>query len=332
MECLLLRGVGMVSLECPAKFTCLQVTYQFSDRALAGPAEVVFDMSFHDREATSDDCARFKCQVDVQQCRSRTITITCDSPLYWSGLLVPLSQVERLLMIFDGYFVPISDICFSGPAGDSAPTGADCAIARTHAMNQRANYYRSADFMLTPSKLIKFKDVLSAELFAKWQEILDDLDIVNQVYLYAVSDNGMPRDVTLAFLVEMSESMVELLKAKRNLFPDLTPGARGTTLKDCLRALIEQYGDVVFKKEMSGDFDDCLKRLKGTRVQIMHIKRNWAEGKRFDGKHCVLYALKLSLLYRAILLDLLGIEKDDYAPKVQCITDSLDRWAEQLGS
>lgn len=82
----------MVSLECPAKFTCLQAAYQFSDRTLAGPAEVVFDMSFHDCEATSDDCARFKCQVDVQQCRSRTITITCDSPLYWSSLLVPLSS------------------------------------------------------------------------------------------------------------------------------------------------------------------------------------------------------------------------------------------------
>ena len=53
-------------------------------------------------------------------------------------------EVERLLMIFGGYFAPISDICFSGPAGDSAPTGADCAIARTHAMNQRANYYRCA--------------------------------------------------------------------------------------------------------------------------------------------------------------------------------------------
>lgn len=323
----------MVSLERLAKFTCLQATYQFSDRALGGPAEVVFNMSFHGCEAAGDDCAKLKCQVDIRQCHSRTITITCDSPLYWSSLLVPLSQVERLLMIFDGYFVPISDMRFSGPAGDSAPTDADCAIARTHAMNQRANYYRSADFMLIPSKLIKFKDVLSAELFAKWQEILDDLDIVNQVYLYAVSDNGMPRDVTLAFLAEMSESMVELLKAKRDLFPDLTPGARDTTLKDCLRALIEQYGDVVFKKEMSsGDFDNCLKRLKGTRVQIMHIKRNWAEDERFDGRHCVLYSLKLSLLYRVVLLDLLGIETDDYAPKVQCIMDSLDRWAEQLDS
>lgn len=322
----------MVSLERPAKFTCLQATYQFSDRALGGPAEVVFSMSFHGCEATGDDCAKLKCQVDIRQCHSRTITITCDSPLYWSNLLVPLSQVERLLMIFDGYFVPVSDMRFSGSAGGSAPIDADCATVRTHAMNQRAGYYRSADFMLIPSKLVKFKDVLSAELFAKWQEILDDLDIVNQVYLYAVSDNGMPRDVTLAFLAEMSESMVELLKVKRDLFPSLTPGARDTTLKDCLRALIEQYGDVVFKKEMLDDFDDCLKRLKGTRVQIMHIKRNRAEGERFDGKHCVLYSLKLSLLYRVVLLDLLGVEKEDYAPKVQCVTGSLDRWANQFGS
>lgn len=321
----------MVSLECPTKFTCLQATYQFSDRALAGPAEVEFDVGFHGCEATGGDCAKLKCQVVIHQCVLRTITITCDSPLDWNSLLVPLSQVERLLMIFDGYFVPISDMRFSYTAGGPASTDADCATVRTHAMNQRASYYRSADFMLIPSKLVKFKDVLSAELFAKWQEILDDLDIVNQVYLYAVSDNGMPRDVTLAFLAEMSESMVELLKAKRDLFPSLTPGARGTALKDCLRSLIEQYGDVIFEKEMSGDFGDCLDRLRGTRVQIMHIKRNWAEGKRFDGKHCVLYILKLSLLYRAILLDLLDIEKDDYALELRRITDRIDRWAGQLG-
>ena len=102
-------------------------------------------------------------------------------------------------------------------------------------------------------------------------------------------------------------------------------------MKDCLRSLIEQYGDVIFEKEMSGDFGDCLDRLRGTRVQIMHIKRNWAEGKRFDGKHCVLYILKLSLLYRAILLDLLDIEKDDYALELRRITDRIDRWAGQLG-
>lgn len=44
----------------------------------------------------------------------------------------------------------------------------------------------------------------------------------------------------------------------------------------------------------------------------MHIKRNQESAKRFDGVHCVLYINKLSLLYRVMLLDLLGVGEASY--------------------
>ena len=315
------------------EFTRLVASYKRDEGILSGPAEISFSLVFRGSELSKEACANVGCEVEIHQGPGRTIAITSGSPLYWGSLLALLSQVERLLMVFDGCFVSIADMRFSGSGGGSRlPTAGDCAGARSHALKSRLPYYRSADFMFYDAKLIDFRNVLSTGLFAKWQGVLDDLEIVNQVYLYSVSDNGMPRDVSLAFLVEMAEPMVELLQAEQGVFPTLTPGTRDTSLKDCLRALISRYGSVIFKNEISSGLEDILGRLKGTRVQIMHIKRNWPEDKRLDGRHCVFYILKLSLLYRVVLLELLGIEEEDYAPRVSLITDRLDRWAAQLDS
>lgn len=306
------------------KFTRLVASYKYEKGVLSDPAEISFSPSLRDSGLNEGVWASAECEVSIQQGPDRMIVITSDSPVYWSSLFTMLSQVERLLMIFDGCFVPITDMRFSGPEGSHLPTAGDCAGARLHALKSRLHYYRSADFMLFDAKLIDFRNVLSAELFAKWQRVLDDLEIVNQIYLYSVSDNGMPRDVSLAFLVEMAEPMVELLKVEQGAFPTLTSDA---SLKDCLRALISKFGSVIFKSEISSGLEDTLRRLKGTRVQIMHIKRNWLEGKRLDGRYCVLYILKLSLLYRVVLLELLGIDEEDCAPRISLITNRLDSWA-----
>lgn len=317
-------------MEHPMKFTRLVASYKRDEGILSGPAEISFSRVFWSTELSKEACANVECEVEIQQGPGRIIVITSGSPLYWGSLLALLSQVERLLMVFDGCFVAITDMRFSGSEGSRLPTAGDCASARSHALKSRLPYYRSADFMFCDAKLIDFRNVLSTGLFAKWQGILDDLEIVNQVYLYSVSDNGMPRDVSLAFLVEMAEPMVELLQAEQGVLPTLTPGTRDTSLKVCLRALISKYGSVIFRNEISSGLEDILGRLKGTRVQIMHIKRNWPEDKRLDGRHCVCYILKLSLLYRVVLLKLLGIEEEDYAPRVSLITGRLDHWAAQL--
>lgn len=156
--------------------------------------------------------------------------------------------------------------------------------------------------------------------------LLEELDIINQMYLYAVSKNGMPRDVSLAFAVELAEPMVEILVARKKL----PANTRRQTLKECLEALLVEYDNVVFYKETSADSDGFLDKLKNNRVRIMHIKHNQKKKKCFDGAHCVLYLCKLSLLYRSIPLDLFDISACAYKGKLKMNAAALDAWAENL--
>lgn len=290
-----------------------------------GPIDLVFDAMLPPND---NDFGDRRCRIEIKQGPQRTIELLPEDPLYWGRLVALLSQVERLLMIFDGRFIPLCDMRFSGAANADLSAESDCAAARTHAMKQRLSYFQTANWMLRNARLVDIRYVPMSELFATWQELLDELEIVNQIYLYAISDNGMPRDVSLAFVVEMAESLVELLKVK-GCCSDFEQC--GKTLVNCLSALIRNYGNVIFEREREeGKLEALVRRLKNARVQVMHIKRNWENGKRLDGAHCVLYINKLSLLYRVILFDLLGVDKSTYEKELEAIAGRLDSWAEQI--
>ena len=113
-----------------------------------------------------------------------------------------------------------------------------------------------------------------------------------------------------------------------NAFQKWKPG-KGTSLKVCVKALIEEYGKDIFEKEMEANGEGFLSTMINSRVRIMHIKRN-QKNKYFNGNESVLYILKLSLLYRRILLDILGIEKQMYADKLQKCVTRLNRWNDTL--
>ena len=97
-----------------------------------------------------------------------------------------------------------------------------------------------------------------SDLYEKWEQILNELDIILQIYLYSMSANQMTVDVKSAFLIEMAEPIVEVVKIYTDNFVDLNPGNKGTTLRSCLKALIEKYGQDIFEKEMSCDNYDEL--------------------------------------------------------------------------
>jgi len=315
------------------KFTEVTSTYELRGGILGGPkvlklSSVIRTMPDSNMPSTAIET---DCRILIAQGPRRTIRITALEPVYWSHLLEPLYQLERLLMIFDGPFVPLKDLQFAGGSDERPPSESDTATVHEHAFLQRLSYFNSADYLQGMGlKLVDFEDALTDELFGRWQMLLDELSIVNQLYLYAVSDNGMPVDVSLAFLVELAEPMVEILQEWKHLFTELHPGKRDTTLKCCLKTLIDKYGGVIFGKEKVTDaiYDDLLSNLKNSRVRIMHIKRNL--GDYFDGKRCALYLCKLSLLYRCIVLDLLGISSDVYDTRLREITFSLDTWTEQF--
>lgn len=58
----------------------------------------------------------------------------------------------------------------------------------------------------------------------------------------------------------------------------------------------------------------------------MHIKRNREREAIVDGRECVYYLMKLSLLYRVLLLNLLGTPEDDYDLRLKAATETVDGW------
>lgn len=298
-------------MEHVCRYTSLRASYGGGLPVLAGPKEGSFRVT-HEGVSYA---------VSIEQGPGRCIVVRANEPVCWSCLIGPLYALERLLMIFDGVFVNLADVEFSG-----SPDGDNGSVERAHVLAQRLSYFKTAKHFSIDDKLVEWDDALTDEIIAEWQRLLDELDIAHQTYLYDISDSGMPVDLRLAFLVELTEPLVEVVNKERHLFPSLAPGERGTSLKQCLNALINTYGSIIFGREMRDGFDECLKKLVDSRVRIMHIKTNRSKDMFYDGKHSVYYMRKLSLLYRVILLDLLGIPSETYAGRLRKRTGAFDCW------
>ncbi|MDE7170289.1 MAG: hypothetical protein K2O11_00195 [Oscillospiraceae bacterium] len=265
--------------------------------------------------------------IKIEQCGIRTIIISSDTDIPVFDLNAVLTRIERFLMLLDGTFVPLGELRFSKSETVNE------SILSSYARNlekQRLSYFSSADFCgYKINKLLSFNSILTTELFVKWEELLTELDVVHQMYLYSLSNNGVTVDVKCAFLIELAEPLVEIVKAHTNFFSSLKPGERGTTLKNCLDALITKYGVDIFKSELSNDYEKFLSATVNSRVRIMHIKRE-QRGVYFDGKESILYILKMSLLYRRILFEMLNIDEAAYKDNLLRCVSRLDMWNDVL--
>ena len=279
-----------------SRFTSLRADYLQEGLLLGGPSQASAHLN----------CDGIDYELAVEQGCNRTITVKAGHAVDWNCIQKPLYILERLLMLFDGAFINLEDISFSG-----SPDGDNGKVEKEQVLAKRLSYFRTDSRFTIHDKLVEYQDVLNDGLMRKWVSLLDELDITNQVYLYMLADSGMPVDLRLAFLVELAEPMVEIVNKERGIYPSLHPGERGTSLKQCLNALINTYGDVIFGREQSNhEYDDLLSTLVNGRVRVMHIKTSMPASKYFDGMHSVYYMRKMSLLYRLVLLDLLGVSRD----------------------
>lgn len=149
------------------------------------------------------------------------------------------------------------------------------------------------------------------------------------MYFYSLSDSGITVDVKCAFLIELAEPLIEILKKHTSFFASLTPGKRGTTLRDCLDALIRKYGVDIFRSELSNNYEQFLSAMVNSRVRIMHIKRE-QKGVYFNGDESVLYILKMNLLYRRIMFEVLNIAEVNYRDNLLKCVSKLDKWNDNL--
>lgn len=121
-------------------FSTLEATYARDKGILSGPIgplaiDTIVARSSDPRMPKAN--AKVPCNLTIAQGPKRTIRITTSEPVYWSRLLEPLYQLERLLMLFDGSFVPLSDLEFTN--GQNIPQEYDSAAknAREEALIKR---------------------------------------------------------------------------------------------------------------------------------------------------------------------------------------------------
>ena len=292
--------------------TCKTLTALYVNEKilLAGPQVVEF--------ITKD--AEYK--ILIEQCAFRKITIKSEKEVTAHELYVRLTRIERLLMLFDGVFFSLAELEFT----DSDNTSE--AMLRSYKNNLiagRLSYFSSADFCrYSIDKLIDFQTVLTSELFSSWESLLEELDVVHQMYLYSMSDSKLTKDVKVAFLIELAEPLIEVVKKYTNFYASLKPGEKGTNLKMCIDALIMKYGTGIFKTELAGCYDEVLKVMVNSRVRIMHIKREQSRT-CFNGEESLLYISKMSFLYRRVLFEMLNIEETEYKEQLQKSVEILER-------
>lgn len=88
---------------------------------------------------------------------------------------------------------------------------------------------------------------------------------------------------------------------------------------------MEKYDPFIFSEELSRNKNGFVQTLVNSRNRIAHIKTK--DDRQFlDGGESVMYLVKLSFLYRVVLLNLLGVPENQYIESlksgVQIINDN----------
>lgn len=196
-------------------------------------------------------------RICIEEVGKRIITLICDDEIEASALYSYLLKLERLLQIFDGAFVPLEDIVIHGTEDKNVYN-----TLVTHLKVQRLRYFSSASFVTVQTdRILNYENALSEVLFNSWQVLLEELGVVNQMYLYATSDCRFTNDVKCAFLVELAESLIEMI-GKENI--KLQKFSGEGNLKPCLRTIINNYGQILFENEMKFDIENILTCLVNT--------------------------------------------------------------------
>jgi len=260
------------------------------------PINGILGVPKHKDFAVSVNNTAYNISID-QQCQ-RVLSISSPAGKYEDATSIYYSLVT-LLMLFDGHFYPVVN----------AYDGTDI----TESWNKRAlPCYSSADFMLgNGNKLIEFDAILDAKLFQNWCALKKELDLVHNMVLYCLSSVEMPKDMQVAFMTEAFIGICELIHAKDPSFKLPKVPADESKLKHYYLAVADKCGQNIFAEEFIKDRERFAQILVNSRNRIAHIKSK--QGRTYlNGGESVMYLMKLSLLYRIVLFDLLGISKSVY--------------------
>lgn len=154
--------------------------------------------------------------------------------------------------------------------------------------------------------------------FERWLVLSKELGIIHQIFLYSISSTQMPADILMALLSQTYQPLYEylvmkkrlLLFSKKSYYTCKKCGNKKEincepTFNECLTTIINKYGQNIFHSEW-GNIASLIDKIVKTRNKIDHVDVT-AENV-WSGIQIAVCKLKLTLMYRYIILDLLGID------------------------
>lgn len=261
-------------------------------------------------------------RVRIEQQLKREWIIATDSVVACTELFNMFAFLEQLLFIFDGKFYPveIAEIIDEN----------ENPLIYKHQVDYYLNYmlpvYNSMDICkYTCMKLVNFSDIDFESILTDWSLINEELDIAYPMFMYCLSDIPMPVDCKIASLIEIAKPLGEIVEKKNRKFSMPRNDSNKLTLKAALKALIDEFGQEIFKAEINSNYNDLLQLFINTRNKISHVKSQRNKN-CLDGKQCVFYIAKLSIMYRAILYSILNIDINIYNHKLKEAISKWDAW------
>lgn len=250
--------------------------------------------------------------INIQQAGYRQIIIFHDENNV-EDIFNLFNSIDRYMQIFDGKFIPIISMETINEK-EQVVSGFEEKIKSF--LETRLSYFSSQDiYKGVHSKLCEPISYLDEKMLNSWLQLQDELDLIHQNFLYFTCDNHMPIDIRLAHIIENLEPLSEYISEKNKFYLSVDVGGK-TTLKTHIDAIICKYGNILFQSEYLKDKDTFLQLLVNSRNRIMHTKRKFNKV-YIKGPVNLMYCGKFSLLYRTILLDILGIKETDYLSNLQ---------------
>ncbi|MCW8408901.1 hypothetical protein OQJ13_07940 [Legionella sp. PATHC035] len=264
-------------------------------------------------------------------------------------------DILKFLMIFHGAFPKISSITIDKESKDVTARFknyllkyflTDKSFIHSSFYFNFINNYESAQFVL---------------FFKNWLQIKDELEITHNLFLYSISEAWPLIDIRNIFLIQVLEPLYEMIprikennitvhetfkfaeeiicatdypklgngitKAYRiDLIKDILKNSKNaykhTSLKEKLDFIIRKYGSIIFQKEIKEyKYELMLALFVNSRNRLAHIKPNVNTKDFLSGNQCYPYNLKLYLLYRVVLMSLIGVEEKCY---INCLSTAIE--------
>lgn len=256
----------------------------------------------------------------------RVITIKSIEEVLVDQMHRLLLSIEKLFMTCDGYFLHIDKLSLFG----NISSREELEKESEYCLSNRLKYFNSHDaFCNKEYQLLDIKDVFEKDIITSWWKYVEmngnRLNMPLQVYFYCTGARIINMDIRLVLMIDVADSLTEMLnkyvndKVLKNI-PSNKFNKNFKSLKDKIEILMEMYGKMIFKPNVSNCAQNC--------ADFRNAQTHKTKKIGISNDHKLEYLLKLSVLYRKIVLAIIGCNRNslDHRSKLiaKYINDHID--------